>query len=52
MLNMIRMTGESTRINMEYIRKEKYNKEKVEDLKKVELYLKKINELHVNNRTK
>ena len=46
------MTGELTRINMEYIRKEKYNKEKVEDLKKVELYLKKINELHVNNRTK
>ena len=49
---MIKTTGELTKINMEYIRKEKYNKEKDEDLKKVELYLKKINELHVNNRTK
>ena len=49
---MTKTTGELTRTNMEYIRKEKYNKEKQEDLKKVQLYLKKINELHVNNREK
>ena len=35
---------------MQYKRKKKYNKQKEEDLKKVELYLKKVHELHVDKR--
>ncbi len=35
---------------MAYKRKKKYNKENEEDLKKVKLYLKKVHELHVDNR--
>lgn len=35
---------------MEYKRLKKYNKQKEEDLNKVELYLKKVNELHVDKR--
>ena len=35
---------------MTYERSSKYNKEKTEDLKKVQLYLKKIDELHVDKR--
>ena len=33
---------------MEYKRKKKYNKEKESDLKKIELYLKKIDELRID----
>ena len=37
---------------MSYTRKEPYNKVKEKDLKKIELHLKKVNELHVNSRKK
>jgi hypothetical protein len=37
---------------MKYKRKSKYNKEKAEDLKKVELHLKKVYELHIDKRAK
>ena len=35
---------------MSYTRKSKYNQEKEEDLKKVQLYLKKIDELRIDKR--
>lgn len=35
---------------MAYKRKKQYNEPKDEDLKKVQLYLKKVNELHVDKR--